>query len=98
MEKSLLRDDRPDQKGNQNDDRHGPQADAVELIHHGGETERARPDKDARQRVPERAKHHDEGHDILPGADNCAAGRFERREAFLFPRGRWLCADAIDLS
>ena len=57
MENALLRDDAADQKRDEQDDRHRAPADIVELMHHRGEAEPARPREHARERDRERAQH-----------------------------------------
>ena len=56
-EDALLRDDRSDQERDQQDDRNRAPAHAVEVMHHGGQTETAGPDQDAQGREYERAEH-----------------------------------------
>ena len=61
MEKALLRDDAADQESDQQDDGDRLQADAIEVMHGGGEPERLRPHEDAPERHTDRAQHVGDG-------------------------------------
>src|SRR6478609_6129064 len=54
---ALLRDDRSDQERDQQDDRNGAPAHAVDVMHHGGQTETAGSDQHAQDREYERTEH-----------------------------------------
>ena len=79
MEDALLRDDRADQEGDQNDDRHGLQADAVELIDERGEPQAPRRRQGARQRGGERADHRGVANRVRPRRDDPPPHRLELR-------------------
>ena len=80
MEHALLRDDAADQERDQQDDRHRAPADAVEVMHHRGETERARiAARRAAMRHDELAEHlHDRAGCRAPSASRRAATTSQR--------------------
>ena len=57
MEKALLRNDRADQEGNENDDRDRAHADAIEVMDDRGQTKASRRHQGAAEKHDERADH-----------------------------------------
>ena len=78
MENALLRDDGADQERDQQDDRHRPPADIVELMYHRGEAKTARVRHDARKYDHQRAQHVDNGGERAAHSDNAHADRADR--------------------
>ena len=88
MEDALLRDDRADQEGDQQDDADRLPADAIEVMHDGGEAKRARSYDRAAGRLAQGAAHADELNEVVGRRDAAAAERFESaKDRVPFSRG-----------
>jgi hypothetical protein len=66
VEDALLGDDGADQKGDQEHDGHGLPADPVQLVHEGGEPQRARVRQRAHERDAQGPQHVEERHELAP--------------------------------